>query len=135
MPYTTSVTLTSGWLLDPADPSTAIPVGSSGSPGGASAAARAGQRAGEIREYAAGRVRAVLGPGTARGIGLTLRGCTPDQVHQIEIVWPGTLLLYRDTYGVRQFGTYLNTQVIQRRNNAKSDIAVDWRELTYSEAV
>jgi len=133
MPYTATVTLTRAWLIDPTDPTTVVVTGSSGSTGGATAAVRTSTRDGEVRAYAAGRYRAVLGPGTTRTIGLTLRGVTPDQELQIE-AWKGTLLLYRDTYGVRQFGCYLSTQVTQRRNASKADITLDWRELTYVES-
>lgn len=131
--YTTSVNLRLAWLIDPADLSTAVTVGTSGSAGSATAPIRSAAREGEVRGYAGGRYRAVLGPGTTRGIGLTLRGCTPAQVLQLE-AWRGTVLLYRDTYGVRQFGTYLATQVTQWQSLPQADVTIDWRELTYVEA-
>lgn len=104
-----SATLYEGlaWLLDPANPTTAVvTAGTAGSVGGGGQRLTTKTRSGGVRTYGTGRVRNIIGANTVSSYALVFMRCTVAQVAQLE-AWinAGTVLLFRDTYGQRDYGT------------------------------
>lgn len=95
------------WLIDPANPTTAVVVsGTAGSVGGGGQRLTTRSRNGGIRTYGNGRVRNVIGPNTVSSYDLALIRCTLAELNQCEYwVNNGVMLLFRDTYGQRDYGT------------------------------
>jgi len=137
--YTASVALTLPVLLDPSNPRTQLVTGTGGLGQGTSAQrVHAYQQGGEVREYAAGRERMVLTQSNSRQIPLVFKACTPAQRRLLVDVWPGRLLLFRDTYGTRVFGSYLaeSVQHIPRASLGDvADIGITFQRLTFTDQV
>lgn len=98
------------WVVDPANPVTAVVnSGSAGSQGGGGQRLTSKTQDGSIRTYGNGRVRSVSGPATVNTYTLVLIHVTVVEMIQLE-AWldAGTVLLFRDTYGQRAFGTIFN---------------------------
>jgi hypothetical protein len=130
---TASITLTRAWLMDPLDPTNPIIAGSSGSIGGG---ARNNTKAkdGDYRTYV-GRVRMVVRPTTASTYQIALRNLTKDQGDKVE-GWAGKLLLLRDIYGRRVWGSYLSTQRLEYvGGKGLCDVSFTFTEVTYSDEV
>jgi hypothetical protein len=94
------------WVIDPANPATTVVGGSSGSVGGGGQRLTSKTQDGSVRSYGTGRQRSVSGPATVNTYNLALIHITVAQLLQLE-TWmkAGTVLLFRDTYGQRAFGT------------------------------
>lgn len=76
-------------------------------------------------------------PVTRRNVNIVLRALTPQQARQIKR-WRGTLLLLRDTYGMRLYGSYLSTQELNIPRTSQGtlkDIAIAFTAVTYSDTV
>lgn len=98
---------TQAWLIDPLAPTTAVLVsGTAGSVGGGGQRLTTKTRSGGPRSYGNGRIRNVIGSNTLSSYALALMRCTVAELTQLE-TWlnTGTLLLFRDTYGQRDYGT------------------------------
>jgi hypothetical protein len=135
--YSTSVALTRCFLSDPSNPALAVIFGSSGSLGGLGQRTSSDDLDGEFRQYAGGRIRLVLGVTTTRSTPITLRALTPTQARQVRR-WRGALLLLRDTYGLRVYGSYLGTQQLNIPRTSQGnlvDLAVQFQAVTYSDRV
>lgn len=137
--YTASVALTRAILLDPSNPTQQVVAGTGGlGPGSNSPRIVQGQLGGEFRKYAAGRTRLVLDGSSTRTVTVTFKGLTAAQSRLLTDVWPGRLLLLRDTYGVRMFGSYLaeSLQYIPRSSQgAVADVSLEFGCLTYTDQV
>lgn len=137
--YVASVILAQPILLDPVNPATQVAAFTGGMGAGTTQQrVHAHTLGGEFREYAAGRTRLVLDQTNVRTIPLVLKGLTPAQRRLVDEVWPGKLLLFRDTYGTRVFGSYLNPQVlhIARASLGEvADISLTFQRLTYTDQV
>lgn len=137
--YVGSVTLALPVLLDPANPLTQIAAGTGGmGPGATAQRVHAYQQGGEFREYAAGRTRLVLTQSSTRTVPLVFKSLTRVQHRLLTEVWPGRLLLFRDTYGTRIFGSYLaeSLQHIPRSSLGDvSDVGLTFQKLTYTDQV
>lgn len=137
--YTASVTLAQAILLDPVNPATQV-VAFTGAMGVGSSGQRihAHTLGGEFREYAAGRTRLVLDQTNVRQIPLVLKALTVAQLRLVDTVWPGRLLLFRDTYGSRVFGSYLDPKVLHIARSSLgdvSDVGLTFQRLTYTDQV
>lgn len=135
--YTASSTLALPVLLDPVNPLTQLVAGTGGlGPGSAAQRIHASQQGGEFRQYAAGRVRLVLDQSSVRTIPLVFKNLSRAQRRLLVDVWPGRLLLFRDTYGTRVFGAYLaeSLQHIPRSSLGDvADIGITFQKLTYTD--
>lgn len=137
--YSASVILTRSVLLDPTNPATQVAAFTGGlGAGGTSQRVHSHDLGGEFREYAAGRSRLVLDRSRVRTIPLTLKALTAAQQRLVDEVWPGRLLLFRDTYGTRVFGSYLSTQLLHIARSSLGDVAdisLTFQRLTYVDQV
>lgn len=97
------------WVVDPANPTVTIVAGSGGSVGGGGQRLTSKTQDGSVRSYGTGRQRSVSGPASVNSYTLALIHITVAQLAQLEAwVTAGTVLLFRDTYGQRAFGTIFN---------------------------
>lgn len=136
--YVTSVTLTRSILCDPTNPTVQIACGTGSLGSGSSQRLTNGSADGEFRVYAGDRTRLVTYRTTARGLPVVLKGLTAAQRYLVECAWLGIMLLFRDTYGNKIFGGYLQFQTLdlpRSSQGAVCDIAVTLQRVTYSEAV
>lgn len=97
------------WISDPANPTLVVTAGSGGGVGGGGQRLTSKTQDGSVRSYGTGRQRSVSGPATVNTYTLALIHITTTQLTQLE-AWleAGTVLLFRDTYGQRAFGTLFN---------------------------
>lgn len=98
------------WVIDPANPSDVVVSGTAGSVGGGGQRLTNKTRDGSVRKYGNGRVRALVGSSTVIILDLALIRLTPTDEAQLD-AWrdAGTVLLFRDIYGQKAFGTILAT--------------------------
>lgn len=135
--YISSVALTRVFVCDPANVSLQVICGSNGSLGGGGQRVHTKALDGDFRKYAGNRVRLVTTAAVARTIPITLRTLTKQQAIQIER-WAGTTLLFRDSYGTRLFGSYIQPQrlhIPRTSHGTLIDIAIQLQNVTYSDAV
>jgi hypothetical protein len=129
--YTATPVSTRSILLDVSDTTTLVVCGTvRGTPD---------QRTvgGEVRQYASGRTRAVTFGSVTRSEQLTLVALTEAQHLLVVETWPGRTLLLRDTFGLRMFGTYLDTAVSRWKGTQglRYDVQVTFQQVTYTETV
>jgi hypothetical protein len=135
--YVTTVAMSRCFLSDPTNPALAVICGSSGSLGSLGQRTDTETLDGEFRQYAGGRIRLITGQVTNRSVAIVLRALTPQQAAQARR-WRGTLLLLRDSYGLRMFGSYLSTQRLNIPRTSRGnliDLAITFTAVTYSDAV
>lgn len=98
------------WVIDPANPSVQVIAGTGSQVGGGGQRITTKIRSGSVRVYGTGRVRNVIGADTQIQAALALIRLTGSQAAQLD-AWrdAGTVLLFRDTYGQRIFGTIFET--------------------------
>jgi hypothetical protein len=122
-----TVTLDRAWLSLAADPSVALAFFTTG---------RADQRAkpGEVRRYANGRLRTVTRAGSAQTLTLTARSLTPAQLAQLDS-WRGTVVLFRDVWGRKMYGTFFAIAVADWPDRASHDVTLTLQQVSFSEAV
>lgn len=95
---------------------------------------------GDFRLYANNNTRLILGNGTTRTIGITLRALTPAQVTQAQN-FAGKTVLLRDTYGRKIWGSYVVTAVTDiplsgaANVDLQSDVVITFTQITYTEGV
>jgi len=138
MSATATCTLVRAWLMDPTDPTHPIVAGTTGAgtggAGGLVARNNDTAKDGEFRNYA-NRVRVVTRSVTNRQYGLSLRALTLTQVKMVE-GWAGRILLFRDVYGRRRWGSFLATSRFDYvGKSGLCDISFTFTEVTYSDAV
>jgi hypothetical protein len=94
------------WICDPTVPTVFVQSGTGGNVGGGGQRLTTKTRSGSVRTYGSGRVRNVAGANTVATYDLALIHLTQTELNQLE-AWMnlGTLLLFRDTYGQRDYGT------------------------------
>lgn len=90
---------------------------------------------GEVRSYAAGRERLISTPTRKKGVQVPLATKPADYALLEE--WAGQLVLYRDEYGIKMWGVFLEAPWRPMLSHG-----TDWRQVdltiqrvTYSEAV
>lgn len=84
--------------------------GTSGGSGGNSPKTEQITQAGSLRMYGNGNVRAILGSGQTRQQTLSLRAISPSQLETVKALI-GHTICYRDTYGRKIFGVFLDLSV------------------------
>lgn len=95
---------------------------------------------GDFRKYANGATRLILGSGTTRTLPMTLRALTPDQVVAVAAM-VGKTCLFRDTYGRRLWGSFLDTGTVDIPLSGKAnttlltDIAISFQTVAFTEGV
>lgn len=89
---------------------------------------------GDVRVYAGGRLRLVTGAGMPREIDLALSNVSRTTLTTLD-TWTGQLMLLRDPYGLRRWGTFLAYTRTQEPAPDVSDIALTFHEVTYDESV
>lgn len=142
MSLTAVLLLNRAFLSLAADPTQFVSSGTAGSVGGG------GQRTddtvmdGAVRTYANGNTRMILGSSTTRVETLVLRALTPSQVKQVDS-WIGQTCLFRDSYGRKIWGGYLETNKTDiplsgtagLGNTLLTDVALAFQQVTYIEGV
>jgi len=93
-------------------------------------------QAGEFRSYAGGRTRLVLGTSISYSEPLMLRA-VPESDVKLLINWTGDFLLFRDTYGMKMWGSYLAPSVSWTPLSTPrfADVVILFTAVTYSEGV
>lgn len=86
---------------------------------------------GEVRRYAAGRLRTITRVGEAQNIGATLRLVSDTDLEQLK-TWLGALLLVRDHRGRLMFGTYFKLAVVDYEDRSGYDVTVTFQQVTRS---
>lgn len=122
-----SVTLDRVWLSLASDPSQSVSFFSAD-------AEDERQVPGEVRVYAAGRLRVVTRPGRAQTLSRTARKLTPAQVRTLD-GWSGSVLLFRDVWGRKLYGTFFSVAVRDYKDRSGQDLAFTFQQVTVSEAV
>lgn len=122
-----SVTLSKVWLTEATDPTVAVSFYSSDAKDDRAVA-------GEVRRMANGRLRVVTRAGQAQTLGRTARSLSGAQVAQME-AWCGTVLLLRDVWGRRTFGTFFALSVSDAQDRSGQDVAFTFQQVSYDEAV
>lgn len=90
---------------------------------------------GEFRTYSNGVTRLILGPGQSRVQTLALRALTPDQVDTLQAL-VGHTICYRDTYGRRIFGAFLDLNILSiPLSGGLTDVGLTVQSVTYDEEV
>lgn len=119
MAASATCTETRVWISDPSNPTITVLAGTAGNVGGGGQRITAKTKTGEVRTYGNGRKRTVLAADTQRQFTLALIRLTGSQAAQLD-TWrdAGTLLLFRDTYGQRVFGTILGTNFYYEPHSA-----------------
>lgn len=97
------------WAIDPANPTAQVISGTAGEVGGGGQRLTSKTQDGAMRSYGTGRQRSVSGPATVNTYTLAFIRCSVAEMDQLE-AWlvAGTVVLFRDTYGQRAFGTIFN---------------------------
>lgn len=122
-----TVTLDRAWLSLAGDPSVALSFFTTG---------RSDERSkpGEVRRYANGRLRAVSRVGSAQTLPVTARSLTPAQVERLDS-WRGTVVLFRDVWGRKMYGTFFTIAVADWPDRASHDVTFTLAQVSHSEAV
>lgn len=119
-------------VADPNDTPRYIVAGTSGGSGGKSDEI---EQTGAFRQYGNQTTRLVLGAGQSRTQSFTLRALTAAQVQTVKDLI-GHTVCYRDTYGRRIFGAYLQPTITNLPgSNGIADVSVTLRSVSYDEAV
>lgn len=122
------------------DPTQVVACGTAGSIGGGGGRSDVSTQEGAFRTYANNVTRLILGAAKTRVNSLALIALTPDQVTTLEGM-VGKTVLFRDTYGRRIYGSFLITTRTDRplsgrpNETLKTDIAIDFQQVTYDEGV
>lgn len=126
---TVMLTIEDVWLTDVADPSVSV---RAASPERSSEV----ELDGEVRFYAGGRRRVITSARDTAKYPLTLQWLTDAQVATLT-GWRGRVLLLRDAFGRRVFGSYLALDVkdVYVDGGRASIVSLTFTELTYSDAV
>lgn len=115
-----------------------IVAGSAGSASGGSASLGKTDtltQSGEFRQYGNGNTRLILGSGQSRTQTLVLRLLTPTQLQQVMDL-TGHTVVYRDTYGRRIFGAFLELSMTTIPfSGGLTDVGLVVQSVTYDEAV
>jgi hypothetical protein len=126
---------------DLTQPANIVQGGTAGSIGGGGQRIDSTVQEGAFRQYANGNVRLILGTAKTRTNTFALRALTPSQV-QTVLGLCGLTVCFRDTYGRKVYGSFLQTDVTDiplsgdnATNTLLTDIAIQITQVTYSEAV
>jgi hypothetical protein len=121
------VTLDRLWLSDAADPADAVAFFTTG---------RSDSRdtAGDVRVYANGRLRVVTTGARQQTLGVTLRLVDPVALARLE-GWRGRVLLLRDAWGRKLYGTYFRLTVDDYKDRSGHDVQLTFQQVSHSEAV
>lgn len=139
MPATAMITLELAWLLDPEDPAHPIIAGTTGSIGGG-ARTNDASTDGEFRQYV-GRIRLIKRSVTVRTFQITMRALASADADKLTTDvdaggWQGKLLLLRDIYGRRIWGSYLSSSRVEYIGaNGVCDVQFTFVETTYTDEV
>ncbi len=140
MAYNATLTLTRVWVTNFAiDVGGGVPdnvhAGSMNDSGGYGKVLQIVQ-AGEFRNYAGGRTRLVVGSPLTYSQGLMLRAVPGADVTKL-VQWTGKLLLFRDTYGLKMWGSYLTPSVTWTTLTSPkvADVTFTFTAVTFDEGV
>lgn len=96
---------------------------------------------GEFRKYGNGNVRLILGSAKTQTQNLALRALRPSQLEVVKAL-QGRTVCYRDTYGRRVFGAFLELEIAAIPHSGLSlddtllyDVALRIQTVSYDEAV
>lgn len=94
------------WIIDPANPTVTVTSGTGASVGGGGQRLSSKTSVGSVRHYASGRSRTVTSASSTEQYTLALIRCVESEADQLD-AWrvAGIVLLFRDTYGQRVFGS------------------------------
>jgi hypothetical protein len=97
---------------------------------------RSGGRAipGEVRTYAGGRRRAIIGEGVTGTVAFRLRSVPPADIATLE-AWMGDLVRWRDWRGQKFYGAYFAVERQERVRPDQYDLAIRLDEMTFDEEV
>lgn len=126
---------------DLTNPANIVVSGTAGATGGGSSRIDSTVKEGQFRQYANGVVRLILGSNTARTQTLAMRACSPTEVATLRAL-AGLIVCFRDTYGRKVFGAYLQTDVTDiplsgdfAAGTLLTDVSLQIQSVTFSEAV
>lgn len=134
--------LTAAHLAQVNQPSTDVASGTAGSVGGGGSRNDDRQLSGEFRNYANGVTRLILGSATSRTQTFALRALTPYQVQVVDSLM-GKTCVFRDTYGRKVFGSFIETSKTDiplsdtpgHAGSLLTDVAITFVSITYDEEV
>ena len=122
-----AVTLTSVWIANSLNLSTSVQLYTT-------TLVETPQVAGSVRAYANGRQRVVAGASKPRTVAIT-----PTLVSAADAAtlasWVGQLVLLRDPFGLKVWGSYFSIARTQQVAPNVSDLTFTLTEVTHSEAV
>lgn len=123
-----------------ADPSVYVSCGTAGGLGGGGQRTDTLTVGGSFRTYANNVTRLILGKTSTRVHIFALRALTPAQLATLKSM-VGQTVLFRDTYGRREYGSFLiitswDIPLSGKANDdLKTDVAITFQSVTYDEAV
>lgn len=128
-------------VSDPDTPKVHLVAGTAGGVGGGGAKVDQIQQSGGFRQYGNGNIRLILGSAQGRNQTLALRALTPSQVEAITGLL-GRTIVYRDPYGRRIFGAFLELSVntipfsgTPEDGTLLADIGLTIQSVTFNEVV
>lgn len=121
-----SVTLTAVWIQNATDLTTAVQAQST-------SIVETPQVAGSVRAYANGRQRTVASASKPRTVAFTFTLMTATDAATLAS-WAGQLVLIRDPFGTKMWGTYFQTTRTQQPAPNVNDVTLTVTEVTHSEA-
>ena len=126
---------------DPATERQNVVSGTAGGVGGGGNKVDQITQSGGFRQYGNGNIRLILGSAQGRTQTLALRALTPSQVEVVKSL-VGHTVCYRDTYGRKVYGAFLDIQINTIPFSGKvetdtllHDIGLVIQSVTYDEAV
>lgn len=118
-----------------------VVAGSSGSVGSGGPKSEDIAQTGEFRRYGNGNTRMITGSARGQAQTLALRALTPSQLDIVKDLL-GHVVCYRDTYGRRIFGGFIELNVApiplsgtQANGDQLTDVGLVLNTVTYDEAV
>lgn len=122
-----SVTLTSIWLQNVADLTTALQLHST-------SLVETNSQDGTVRPYANGRQRTVTTASKPRSVALSFTLVSAADAATLKS-WAGQLVLVRDPFGLRMWGSFFTLARNQQVAPNVNDLSVTFTEVTHSDAV
>lgn len=122
-----SVSLTAVWIQNAQDLTTAVQAQ-------ATSIVETPQVAGNVRAYANGRQRTVSSASKPRQVAFTFTLMSAADAATLA-AWNGQLVLVRDAFGLKVWGSYFQTQRTQQPAPNVNDVTLTVTEVTHSESV
>jgi hypothetical protein len=122
-----SIVLERTWLADANDPADSVALFTTGR-------TDMREQGGEVRTYANGRQRLVTTAGRRQTLAVTFRLVDAATLAKLDS-WAGRVLLLRDPWGRKMYGTYLGLSVTDYAARAGHDVQLTFQQVSFSEAV